>query len=548
MSTQSTVKGPKSSQSRVVMFVLNAFRHDTRVEKQARMLVDAGCDVVVIALRIKDVPRREWRDGYRILRIDPAGSWFLGLVLFRFLRCYRFSPSLVARLFGVRLVEPSDEAVRGGRRRRSVVRRGRDSKPAKATENAGGSLLRVLQVSVAVVLVFPVRALIGGFRWVRRRSAVVARNARARLRNSEIRLPGLLASFIVRAYRVCRRTFRRLGRGWSRFTRRVMKPIVRRLPSGVRSLGNDLHVARLGMALSPDLIVAHDTNTLPAALVVSRVTGTPFVFDSHELFLERNLPSHLQASERWLWSLPERDGVHAASARFSVSNLVCDSLRDRYGVDFEELPNAQEFEEGLEADGRLQTAIGVASTTPVAIYVGRVTRGRGLELLPEAATLRQDVHWVVMGPGSEGGYATSLAEDLQELEIENVHILPPVPSSEVGYWLLDATVAIVPTNSGMASYQLGLGNKSFHALAAGLPQVLSDQPGKRRFAEETGAAVVFDLDDSDSLASQVGRVVDDPVLRERLRISALQAGRRFDWRIVGERYRERCLEVMETAS
>ena len=96
----------------------------------------------------------------------------------------------------------------------------------------------------------------------------------------------------------------------------------------------------------------------------------------------------------------------------------------------------------------------------------------------------------------------------------------------------------------MVSYQFGLGNKSFHALAAGLPQVLSDQPGKRRFAEETGAAIVFKPNDPDSLIQAVGRIVDDPEFRGRLRAAALEAGRRFDWRLVGRRYRDGCLEVM----
>lgn len=320
------------------------------------------------------------------------------------------------------------------------------------------------------------------------------------------------------------------------------------MPGGLRSLGNDLVFARLSMALGPDLIVSHDTNTLPAALVVFRVTGTPFIFDSHELFLERNLPKDVRASERWLWKVIERDGVNAAALRYSVSSLVCSKLRDQYQVEFEELPNAQEFDERLEPDGRLRATIGVTAETPVAIYVGRVTNGRGLELLPHAARLRKDVHWVVMGPASDGPYGVALREGLRDQGIENVHVLPPVPSSEVGYWLLEATVAIVPTNSTTASYQLGLGNKSFHALAAGLPQVLSDQPGKRLFAEETGAAIVFEPNDPASLAFEVGRIVDDSVLRHRLQEAALKAGRRFDWRVVGGRYRDSCLKVMGRTS
>jgi glycosyltransferase involved in cell wall biosynthesis len=54
---------------RVAMLVINAFTHDTRVQKEAKTLVSEGCEVTVFALHGGNLPQSETRDGYRVERI-----------------------------------------------------------------------------------------------------------------------------------------------------------------------------------------------------------------------------------------------------------------------------------------------------------------------------------------------------------------------------------------------------------------------------------------------------------------------------------------------
>ncbi len=54
---------------RVAMLVINAFTHDTRVEKEAKTLAEAGYSVTVFALHGGDLPETEERDGYLVERI-----------------------------------------------------------------------------------------------------------------------------------------------------------------------------------------------------------------------------------------------------------------------------------------------------------------------------------------------------------------------------------------------------------------------------------------------------------------------------------------------
>ena len=80
----------------------------------------------------------------------------------------------------------------------------------------------------------------------------------------------------------------------------------------------------------------------------------------------------------------------------------------------------------------------------------------------------------------------------------------------------DATIAICPV-----TVKVGIQNKVLEAMAMGIPVVVS-RPGASGIAAETGRDFLV-ADDAADFAAQVGRLLDDPTLRERIG----GAGRRF---------------------
>jgi len=61
------------------MLVRNAYTHDSRVEKEARSLVDAGFRVTVVADARAGLPSRERRDGADVVRVARGGPGIPGL-------------------------------------------------------------------------------------------------------------------------------------------------------------------------------------------------------------------------------------------------------------------------------------------------------------------------------------------------------------------------------------------------------------------------------------------------------------------------------------
>lgn len=72
--TTSTSEGP-----RVTMLVRNPYTHDTRVEREARTLTDAGYRVTVIADAGPGLPLREVREGVQVHRVARRGPKLPGL-------------------------------------------------------------------------------------------------------------------------------------------------------------------------------------------------------------------------------------------------------------------------------------------------------------------------------------------------------------------------------------------------------------------------------------------------------------------------------------
>jgi glycosyltransferase involved in cell wall biosynthesis len=72
--------------TRVTMLARNNFTHDSRIEKEARSLTDAGYRVTVVAEARPDLPPAEERDGYAVRRIERPRVGVRGLRMLAYLR------------------------------------------------------------------------------------------------------------------------------------------------------------------------------------------------------------------------------------------------------------------------------------------------------------------------------------------------------------------------------------------------------------------------------------------------------------------------------
>jgi len=218
----------------------------------------------------------------------------------------------------------------------------------------------------------------------------------------------------------------------------------------------------------------------------------------------------LPESVRSFLSIVEEKLIHSPGALTCVSSALNEILQDFYSLKTKpslvlNAPRCSDFDRYHPRDVR--TALGVPQNVPLLVYSGTVRPLRSLETLVEALPLLPQVH-VAIVTNSAGEYVEGLKTLAQNLGVNNrIHLHPLVPFYNVTSFLRTATVGINPLRR-YANVELGLYQKVFEYLHAGLPQVVSNNRAVEEFVSQYDCGLVFEAGDVNSLAEAVTRVLD----------------------------------------
>jgi glycogen(starch) synthase len=193
------------------------------------------------------------------------------------------------------------------------------------------------------------------------------------------------------------------------------------------------------------------------------------------------------------------------------------------GVDLET------FKPDPQAGARLRERLRLRG--PVLVYVGRVCRQKGSDLLLEAyAALRgrhRGLELVLAGPVGQFDQQTDPERWAERIRQAGAHHLGAVDEAELpGVYNL-ADVFVMPTRE----YEM-FGMAAVEAQACGRPVVASDHGGLRETVP-AGCGLRFEPGSAVSLTKAIDLMLEDPGLRARLAEEGHRQARRFAWREIG---------------
>lgn len=324
------------------------------------------------------------------------------------------------------------------------------------------------------------------------------------------------------------------SKGWSK----------RRLVQGFKYLEAVVRMVRIGRRLRPDLVHANDLPTLPVALAIAAGRGTRVVYDAHELWTES---TGMGRFPRWVprvLETVERFGMRRVSGRVTVSPGIAERLAGRYDVPppavVRNMPPPVTSEVGADRGrGPLRRQLDLPAATPVVLYQGGISPGRGLLTLARSATLLDHPEAVVVFLG-DGPVKAAIEQEVAGRGLQDRVLLhPAVPLQELPEWTADATIGVHPIQPTGANHVYCLPNKLFEYIQAGLPVVMTDLPDIRRIVEEYGVGEVVEPGSEEAMAYAVNRLLGDPTLYQQYAAAAREASRELHW----GRERERLLGV-----
>lgn len=176
------------------------------------------------------------------------------------------------------------------------------------------------------------------------------------------------------------------------------------------------------------------------------------------------------------------------------------------------------------------SAAGSASGPARVLYIGHLTRARGVEVMVAAAQRladdgeRIELHLVGHADATSG----SMLEQAQRDGLLRWHGFVPSDQAKA---MLDGALAGLSLLRDEPNYQVSMPTKVVEYMAYGVPVVTTPLPLAADLVRGTDSGVVVPFDDPGAVADAVLALRDDPARRNRLGANGHRAAReRFDWR------------------
>ena len=285
---------------------------------------------------------------------------------------------------------------------------------------------------------------------------------------------------------------------------------------------------------SSEVFHSHDLNTLRAAVRLSKHHGSKLVYDSHELYLDRNRKKKAGLLKRYAIKRFEGRLIKNCDEVITVNQSIAEILENRYGIgDVNVVMNTppMQFFSSLEDKFDLRRILQVRDDHKIAIYVGSIQYNRGIENLMKSLQYMENVHLVLMGYGDEKllDELDQIAEDLDVKE--RYSKFGPVHSELVPQYTSSADIGVAPILNSCLSYYLCSPNKVFEYMHAGIPVVCSDFPELRKVVIGEGIGELFDPNNPKDIAESISRIIDDDRESNRYKINSINGSRKYNWGI-----------------
>jgi glycosyltransferase involved in cell wall biosynthesis len=281
--------------------------------------------------------------------------------------------------------------------------------------------------------------------------------------------------------------------------------------------------------LRPALIHCNDYNTMWVGVAARLIGGTAVVYDAHELWADRNG----RPEPRWWLLACEFLFVRCAHQTITASPGYAEIMARRYRIPLPKVirnipangPADRPAPAGTESSTADSSPDGAA---PVAVYVGALTTGRGLEIAIRALAQVPEARLRLVGPGHDG-YRAELGELARRVGVaDRVEVAAAVSPELLVDAIREASVGLALIQPVCLSYRMSLPNKLFEYVTAGLPVLGSDLPSIGRLISEHRIGLVAQPDEAADVAAKLSTMLE-PARNEEFRRAVRAAAEQLRW-------------------
>jgi glycosyltransferase involved in cell wall biosynthesis len=231
------------------------------------------------------------------------------------------------------------------------------------------------------------------------------------------------------------------------------------------------------------VVHAHDFDTLPAGLLISRLRGCPLVYDAHESYADmiaQDVPQIISMKVRWLEKLLMR----RADAIFVANENVAQLIGAKEGIVLLNCPRESEIpiscSEKRARDGNIKR-LG---------YFGSLEPGRFI--LESISAVSKAGGWEIV-VGGEGTLAEAVRSAVQGSRTAT--FLGQIPHDQVMDQSARCDALHVMLDPSNVNYRISTPLRLFEAMSLGIPSITSKGIHPAGIVEKEGCGYVCDYDE-----------------------------------------------------
>lgn len=293
--------------------------------------------------------------------------------------------------------------------------------------------------------------------------------------------------------------------------------------------------------------IAHIHNAVPLAGMVAvavecKLSGIPYCVTTHgiskipKLTETMEMPWYARAAFRLGFFVPYKAVLENATHLFALSEVNAETLRNRFPQQSVSIvPNGVPLNPPKQGiDKRVKEELGISSSTPILLFVGKIISGKGIDdLLAAHRRLDEEYELVIVGDPMDERL-------VERVSLADVHYLGYVEKPFLRSIYQRSDIFIFPTRSDVFPLV------TLEAMASATPVISTKVGGIPNQATKEMSKLV-EPGDIKSLTEAICELLNDHELRNEMSRAALERARsEYTWRGVAEKTIKTYREILTT--
>ncbi len=316
---------------------------------------------------------------------------------------------------------------------------------------------------------------------------------------------------------------------------RTGRPLLRTMPRFWLRALNELR------RIQPDIVHAHDLDTVPVAYLYAQRAGIPVIYDAHEYYagmVRDNLGVGLAAL------LDRMDGWYSprVTAMLAMSERLVKRHRDM-GAKVWFVSNSQPLVDraGLVQKGAARRQQWhIPAEALLLVYVGYLNPDRLLSIILEAVPRRENVWLVIGGDGPQRTLVEAAAAGCPRIKYVGW-----VPQQEVAEMVAAGDVVYYGLNAAVENVNYSLSNLALFALSTGRPILTTPVGEVAEVVEREDCGVVMATSTTDAAEQALGQLEDAPRRARWTEHASYLGETKYHWRMAADQLMDAYASAIE---